>query len=86
MLRDVLVDRMEQNDVVAVSHTPATVGEEMSLDLIGNGGSVALNVRVLESRPIVVAGSMRHRLRLAVNEPRIGPGRPGTSIAARPIA
>lgn len=66
VLRDVVIDRMDRDDVVAISQTPGIIGEEMSLDLISSSGCVALRVKVLESRPVVVAGSLRHQLRLVV--------------------
>ena len=70
VLRDVVIQRTEQrteNDRLhAVSHLPGIVGEEMTLDLIGARGTLALRVRVADSRPMMVDGSVRHRIGLAV--------------------
>jgi hypothetical protein len=66
LFRDAIVDRVEPDELRAISHTAAAVGEELSLDLIGAGQNVALKVRVLESRPVIVDGSVRHRIRLAL--------------------
>ena len=70
VLRDVVIQRTEQrtenDELHAVSHVPAVVGEEMTLDLIGAGGTLALRVRVADSRPMMVDGSVRHRIGLAV--------------------
>jgi hypothetical protein len=66
VLRDVIVDRVGADELLAVSHAPGIVGEEMSLDLLGAGESLRLRVHVIESRPIVVDGAVRHRIRLAL--------------------
>jgi hypothetical protein len=66
VLRDVAVDRTQRDELLAVSHIPGIVGEVMSLDLLGGGTSLELKVKVLESRPVIVDGSVRHRLRLAM--------------------
>lgn len=65
-LRDVVVDRPERDELLAVSHAPAIVGEEMSLDLMGGGQNVAVKVRVIESRPVIIDGAVRHRIRLGL--------------------
>ena len=72
VLRDVVVDRVDTHELMAVSHAPAIIGEEMSLDLVGAGTSMELRVRVVESRPVIVDGSVRHRIRLSVVQPAVG--------------
>lgn len=64
--RDVVIERMEGQELVAVSLTSAVVGEELSLELCSGSRCIELKVRVLDSRPVVIAGSLRHRLRLVV--------------------
>jgi hypothetical protein len=66
VLRDVAIGRMDHEELVVISQTPAVIGEEMSLDLFSESGCIALKVRVLDSRPVAIAGSMRHRLRVLV--------------------
>jgi hypothetical protein len=66
VLRDVVIDRVDQHELLAVSQAPAIAGEEMTLDLVGAGASIELRVRVLESRPVIVDGAVRHRVRLCV--------------------
>jgi hypothetical protein len=66
VLRDVIVDRYGADELLAVSHVPGVVGERMSLDLLGAGESLRLTVQVIESRPLIVDGSVRHRIRLGV--------------------
>jgi hypothetical protein len=75
-LRAVVVDRTAENEFLAVSQAPGVIGEEMSLDLFGGGSSLSLRVTVLESSPVILSGSVRHRLRLGmlrVDEPVVEP-------------
>jgi hypothetical protein len=64
VLRDVILHRNGPEELLAVSQTPGLVGEEMTLDVVGGGSSVALKVKVVDSRPLVVDGAVRHRIRL----------------------
>lgn len=66
VLKDVVIHRTDTDELLAVSRTSGIIGEEMTLDLMGAGGSVALRVRVVESRPVIVEGTVCHRVRLAV--------------------
>ena len=66
VLRDVVVNRADGNEVHAVSQVAAVVGEEMTLDVMGAGAVMALKVRVIESRPLMVEGVVRHQVRLAM--------------------
>ena len=64
ILRDVVVDRTSRDEVMAVSQAPGVLGETMTLDLMGGGLTLGLRVKVVESRPVIIAGAVRHRLRL----------------------
>ena len=66
VLRDVVVNRSTGDELLAISHNAAIAGEEMSLGLVAAGASLDLRVRVLESRPVIIDGNVRHRIRLAV--------------------
>ena len=66
VLRDVVVNRTDGHEVHAVSQVAAVVGEEMTLDVMGAGAVMALKVRVIESRPLMVEGVVRHQVRLAM--------------------
>jgi len=66
VLRDVVLHRTEQHELHAVSQVPGMAGEEMTLDLMGAGATLGLRVKVIDSRPMVFEGSVRHRIRLAV--------------------
>ena len=64
VLRDVTVRRGVENEFVAISDEPAVSGELLMLERIVDGATVAAKVCVVESRPALVGGSVRHRLRL----------------------
>ena len=69
VLRDVMVARAKDGELHVISQAPGVVDEAMTLDLMGAGATLALQVRVLESSPVIVDGAVRHRIRLAVIEP-----------------
>ena len=66
VLRDVVVSRADGNEVHAVSQVAAVVGEEMTLDVMGAGAAMNFRVRVIESRPLMVQGVVRHQVKLAM--------------------
>ena len=66
VLRAVVIHRADRDELQAVSNVPAVAGEEMTLDLMGAGSTLGLKVRVIDSRPVMVEGAVRHRIRLAV--------------------
>ena len=66
VLRDVVIHRTDREELQAVSHVPAVAGEDMTLDLMGAGATLGLKVRVIDSRPVMVDGAVRHRIRLTV--------------------
>jgi hypothetical protein len=83
MLRDAVVDRSEGDELLAITHTAAVIGEELSLDLMGAGQNVAVKVRVIESRPVIVEGTVRHRVRLALPATALQPAADGFEPAAQ---
>ena len=66
VLREIVVQRTGADELLAVSHLPAIVGEEMMLDVMASNATIGVRVKVVESRPVIVAGSVRHRIRLAL--------------------
>ena len=64
VLHDVVVQWTRDDEWVAISHEAGSVGEVLVLDL--GIGEVPLRypVRVLESRPVMVEGCVRHQLLL----------------------
>jgi len=74
VLRDVVIDRIGRDELLAISSAPAVEGQEMSLDLISEDVCVATRVRVLACRPVMVNGSVKHQMRLGVvGVPQISP-------------
>lgn len=82
VLRDVVVDRLDRDELLAVSQAPAVPGETMSLDLVGGGMAMELRVQVIESRPVIVNGAVRHRIRLAVLRPAADLELPDARVAS----
>ena len=63
--RDVTVHVNEASDEIAVlSNVPGVVDEELTLALESSAGNLDLRVKVVDSRPQIVEGLLRHRLRL----------------------
>ena len=52
------------SELTVLGDAPGVVDEELTLGLVGRDGQLDLRVRVLESRPQVANGVVRHRLRL----------------------
>ena len=62
---DVSVDtELLGSELTVLGDVPGVVDEELTLGLVGRDGQLDLRVRVLESRPQVTNGVVRHRLRL----------------------
>ena len=66
--RDVAVS-IVGGELVAISTVPATVGEWLTMEMIVDGQLSEVAVRVEESLPIVVARTIRHRIRLSRAHP-----------------
>jgi hypothetical protein len=67
-MRDVVVHVQDDRRLVAFGGAPGVVGEVLRLDVSGGGDSLALDVEVLESRPVILGGTVRHRVELEVIE------------------
>ena len=68
VLRDVIVQEDSSGGLVTIGQAPGVIGEHMTLDVAGAGHVVTLKVRVQESRPVILDGNVRHRVRLEVLE------------------
>jgi hypothetical protein len=64
VVRDVVIRRGVANEFVVISDEPAAVGELLTLERMVDGLQTAIEVAVVDSRPAIVNGSMRHRVRL----------------------
>lgn len=64
VLRDVVVQQASGQEWLAVSREAGVVGEVLTLDRNVHHGTPSIRVRVAESQPVIVNGSVRHRMRL----------------------
>jgi len=62
--RDVVGHRTDAGEYLVVSDEAGFKGEHLTVYL-SNGDSEPIPVRVVESRPVICDGSLRHELRLA---------------------
>jgi hypothetical protein len=64
VLREVVVERFEGTDIVAISQEAGILEEKMLIEIPEQDVNIAVGVQVVESRPTVIDGTVRHRLRL----------------------
>jgi hypothetical protein len=71
VLRDVIAHR-NGDDWIAISREPATAGETLVLHVDQGDERHRITVCVVESRPVIVEGDMRHWIRLQADHlPRV---------------
>jgi hypothetical protein len=63
-MRDVIVQGAGDEGVVAISREPGVLGDTVVIHVPTDDAGAGLRVRVVESQPVVVDGTVRHRLRL----------------------
>ena len=66
VLRDVTLRSIGEDGFVAFTDASATAGEFLTLERVVDGMSVSAQVCVIDSRPVIVGGSVRHCLQLQV--------------------
>ena len=64
VFQDVMIHRTHEGDLVALASEAGIVGELLTLDESHGADMETVIVRVVESRPVVMEGAIRHRLRL----------------------
>jgi hypothetical protein len=64
VLQDLIVQLEPAGQLVVFGHAPGLVGEVVRLDLSGGGRTISVDVRVEDSRPVIVEGGVRHRMSL----------------------
>jgi hypothetical protein len=67
LARDIGLHERYDGDWTAISREPGVLGEIVLVDLVDAGVTVA--ARVVESRPVVTDGAVRHRLWLRKVDP-----------------
>jgi hypothetical protein len=65
---DVIVQQSGDVEWIAVSRQAAVVGETLILEIDEDGRRRRIPVCVIESRPVIVDGDTRHRIRLHSGE------------------
>jgi hypothetical protein len=63
-MRDVVVQRAGRREVIAISREPGVLGEAVTVEVPAEDAGVRIRARIVESLPMVVDGTVRHRLRL----------------------
>lgn len=64
--RDVIVQLQADGHLVAIGSAPSVVGERLRLDVASGEQALAIDVEVVDSRPVILAGGLRHRVELEV--------------------
>jgi hypothetical protein len=64
VFRDVHVQQANAHELVALSWEPCAVGQQLSINVVGDHGVLDEPVEVVESSPVAMDGGLRHRLRL----------------------
>lgn len=62
--RDVWLHQAAGEGLAVFSTTPGVVDEELTLELVSGEETAVLRVKVVDSRPVIVDGAVRHRLKL----------------------
>ena len=64
VLRDVIVQRSVNDEITVLSHEPGIVGDLMVMELPELETTIRVQTRVIDSRPVVIDGAIRHSVRL----------------------
>ena len=68
LVRDVAIWPGHDDEFVAISEEPEANGAVMTLERVVNGVLTSIEVSVIDSRPTMLDGSVRYRLRLRLND------------------
>ena len=63
-MRDVLVQSVARDQVVAICREPGVLGEAVTVELSTEEPRSSVAARIVESQPVMMNGTVRHRLRL----------------------
>ena len=75
VVRDVTVQRADRDEFLVIGRAAGVVGEVLTIELADGTERSGARVQVVDSVPVIVDGSVRHRLRLR-RVPEV-PGMPG---------
>jgi hypothetical protein len=65
VLEQAEVERIDDRELVVMTHTAAVVGEELTVRLASQAKTEWIRGRVIETRLVVVNRDVRHRVRVA---------------------
>jgi hypothetical protein len=68
VIRDVIVYHIGDQQWIAVDREPAVVGEILMLHVNEGDSRKRLTMCVIESRPVILDGNVRYRIRLQLDE------------------
>jgi hypothetical protein len=68
VLTDAVVQHAPDGSLLAITHAPCVAEERLTLDVAGDGASMRVDVMVTDSRPVIIDGSVRHRVTLLIQE------------------
>ena len=64
-MHDVIVERVDNGELIAVSRKPGVFGEPVVMEFPAAEMTTAdVHARIADSQPVVINGTVRHRLRL----------------------
>lgn len=68
LAHDVIVESRTEDEMLVLSDAPHPRGQELTLELGAAVSVDGIHVRVTDCEPIVVDGSLRYRLRFAIDD------------------
>ena len=74
VMHDVIVEQATSGEVVAISREPGVFGEPVVIEFPAAEPAGEMRAQVIESHPVVVDGTVRHRLRLQALGAGLPPG------------
>jgi hypothetical protein len=63
VMSDIFIQSVDEHEIVAISQNVGVPGETMLLALTADEESAPHKVRAVDSRPVIVDGAVRHRVR-----------------------
>jgi hypothetical protein len=82
VLSDAVVQHVAEGRLLAITHAPAVAQERLTLEVAGAGSSMRVHVEVADSRPVIIDGSVRHRLTLVIQEAVASSSEDATAVVA----
>ena len=72
-LRHVRIREASESELTVLSQTAATLDEHLTLHVVGQRPELQMDVRVVDSRPVMRNGVLRHQWRLAAVNGKAAP-------------